>query len=187
RQNANAYRPELAQIRVNQLQLADLAAQMDTISRQLEEERQLRQLAEVEICEVRAAAAPQTLPPTPAPVSPHHLISRLPEQFDGTRFPTPDRSKIIFVLGNVTSVMALTLEEFSASFSGYFLDPERKSKAKRALQTQQFNLQAYKSGWDNTVLISLYRGLKENIRFGIVLSGRTFAKLPNIQTLCEIP
>ncbi|KNZ48601.1 hypothetical protein VP01_5543g1, partial [Puccinia sorghi] len=50
--------------------------------------------------------------------------------------------------------------------------------------TQQFNLQAYESGWDNTVLISIYRnGLKENIRIGIVLSGRTFAKLPDIQTL----
>ncbi|KNZ43834.1 hypothetical protein VP01_9817g1, partial [Puccinia sorghi] len=105
-------------------------------------------------------------------------------------------SKLMFLLGNLTGdaakwaypfnhqllhkndpgVTAPTLEQFSASFSRYFLDPERKSKAERALQTirqtssvmaytQQFNLQVYKSGEHS------------------VLSGCTFSKLPDIQTL----
>ncbi|KNZ45891.1 uncharacterized protein VP01_7719g1 [Puccinia sorghi] len=122
-----------------QRQLANLAAQTDTISQQLEEERRLRQLAEVEICE----AYPFN----------HQLLN-----------------------ANDPGVTAPTLGEFSSSFSRYFVDPESKSKAKQSLQTirqnssimactQQFNLQAYESGWDNTVLISLYRNrLKENIR-----------------------
>ncbi|KNZ53095.1 uncharacterized protein VP01_3344g1 [Puccinia sorghi] len=49
--------------------------------------------------------------------------------------------------------------------------------------TQQFNSQVYESGWDNMVLILYRNGLKENIQIGIVLSGQTFAKLPNIHTL----
>ncbi|KNZ51876.1 hypothetical protein VP01_3779g3 [Puccinia sorghi] len=130
-----------------QCQLAGLAAQTDTISRQLEEERRLHQLAEEEI----------------SPVSLHNLISQLPE------------SKIIFVLGNLTGDAA----KWAYPFNHQLLNannPERKSKAKRALQTirqtssvmaynQQFNLHTNQVG--STQL----------------LSGRTFAKLPNIQTL----
>ncbi|KNZ47931.1 hypothetical protein VP01_6038g1, partial [Puccinia sorghi] len=56
--------------------------------------------------------------------------------------------------------------ELITSFNGYFLDPERKGKAQKALRTfkqsrnvesytQQFDVHAYDSDWSNNILVSL--------------------------------
>ncbi|KNZ46029.1 hypothetical protein VP01_7619g1, partial [Puccinia sorghi] len=89
---------------------------------------------------------------------------RLPERFDGTRGPAAQAF----------------LNQVQNNFCAWYPftpTPQRKRpRRKQALQTirqtssimaytQQFNFQAYKSGWDNTVLISLYwNGLKANIQ-----------------------
>ncbi|KNZ62109.1 hypothetical protein VP01_13124g1, partial [Puccinia sorghi] len=72
--------------------------------------------------------------------------------------------------------------KFITSFNSYFLNPENKDKAQKALDTfkqsgnvesytQQFNVHAYNSAWSNNILVSLYRGgLKEKIQLEIMSS-----------------
>ncbi|KNZ64288.1 uncharacterized protein VP01_10462g1 [Puccinia sorghi] len=126
--------------------------------------------------------------------SPAQPLACLLEQFDGTcgpaaqaflqqnglyflahpdQFPD-DRSKIIFMLTNLSGDTAKWLNHSTNGFNIYFLDPEHKGKAQKALgikqsgnvesYTQQFNVQAYNFAWSDNILVSLYcGGLKENI------------------------
>ncbi|KNZ63554.1 uncharacterized protein VP01_11296g1 [Puccinia sorghi] len=70
-----------------------------------------------------------------------------------------------------------TLAKFITSFNGYFLNPERKDKAQKALRK-------FKQSSPTPSSSTLYRGgLKENIRLSIVSSGKAFPTLPNIHAL----
>ncbi|KNZ46630.1 uncharacterized protein VP01_7102g1 [Puccinia sorghi] len=66
-----------------------------------------------------------------------------------------------------------TLAKFITSFNGYFLEPERKGKAQKALctfkksgnvesYTQQFNVHAYDFTWSDNILMLMDRMTTDN-------------------------
>ncbi|KAH9446360.1 hypothetical protein Pst134EA_030281 [Puccinia striiformis f. sp. tritici] len=86
-------------------------------------------------------------------------------------------------------------DDFAKAFVVMYFDTEKRPRAEAALRrlkqtksvadyTHQFNVHAYRTGWETPTLISQYRqGLKSNVRLALLISRVEFDSLADISNM----